>query len=229
MTVRLILIFYVLHGLSGCTRVPPKSPPLSENADFLSDLKNSEQRVRELEQQQALLLKQLQTKPALDTHAPATPPQAAIERTPNATDLLARSLLLSRLEAQIERDYNAYQSRPKRRFLGMHTNEDRFARYVEEWRAKVEHIGNLYYPFEARHKKLYGSLRLTVHIKADGSLEKIDIDRSSGSKILDDAALDILQQAAPFAPFPEEIRRDTDVLVISRTWTFTRSAHAVNE
>ncbi len=86
----------------------------------------------------------------------------------------------------------------------------------------MERIGNLNYPEEAREKKIYGSLLLTVHIRSDGSVERIDLDRSSGSKILDDAAVRIVRLAAPFAPFPENIRKDTDILAITRTWTFTR-------
>ncbi|MCC6160808.1 MAG: energy transducer TonB, partial [Nitrosomonas sp.] len=103
--------------------------------------------------------------------------------------------------------------------------EYRFARYLEDWRLKVERIGNLNYPEAARKQKLYGSLQLTVGIRSDGSLESIGIDRSSGVQILDDAAIHIVRLAARngFAPFPPDIRRDTDILHITRTWVFSRS------
>ena len=107
--------------------------------------------------------------------------------------------------------------------------EYRFARYVDDWRLKVERVGNLNYPDEVRQKKLYGSLRLTVHIKSDGNVEKVDIDRSSGSKILDEAAVRIVQMAGPYAAFPEDIRRDTDIVGITRTWIFTRSDQLASE
>ena len=82
-------------------------------------------------------------------------------------------------------------------------------------------MGTLNYPAEARGK-LYGQLRLTVTIRPDGSVESIDLDRSSGLKVLDQAAFRIVQMAGPFAAFPPEIRKDTDLLVITRTWFFDR-------
>jgi protein TonB len=93
---------------------------------------------------------------------------------------------------------------------------------VEAWRQKVEKIGNLNYPEAAKDKKLYGRLRMTVSIKADGSIENIEINESSGHKILDDAARRIVEMAGPYAAFSEDIRKDTDILSITRTWTFTK-------
>ncbi len=94
--------------------------------------------------------------------------------------------------------------------------------YVEAWRQKVERIGNLNYPEAARDQKLYGQLQMTVSIRADGSIESIKIDRSSGKKVLDDAAKRIVQLSAPFSEFPKDIKKDTDILTITRTWTFTQ-------
>ena len=94
--------------------------------------------------------------------------------------------------------------------------------YLEAWRQKVERIGNMNYPEAARNQKLYGQLRMTVSIKADGSIEKIVIDKSSGSKILDEAAKNILNLAAPYAKFSAEMQKNTDILDITRTWTFTQ-------
>lgn len=185
------------------------------------ELKQKQQRVTALEQEATRLLTQLRAGAVAPTPTPhgEESPQAAPAQ---GSDLITQSLRLARLQAQIERDYQAYQERPKRRFVGARTEEYRFAQYVEDWRLKVERIGNLNYPEEAREKKIYGSLLLTVHIRSDGSVERIDLDRSSGSKILDDAAVRIVRLAAPFAPFPENIRKDTDILAITRTWTFTR-------
>mgnify|MGYP005821145525 FL=1 len=129
---------------------------------------------------------------------------------------------MARLEAQIAKQQDEYQKRPKRKFIGARTQEYRFATYVEAWRQKVERVGNLNYPEAAKEQKIYGQLRMTVSIKADGTLEKIEINQSSGHKILDDAARRIVELAAPYAPFPEDIRKDTDILSITRTWTFTR-------
>jgi protein TonB len=93
---------------------------------------------------------------------------------------------------------------------------------VDQWRQKIERIGNLNYPEEAKLRKLYGRLQLTVAIKADGTVERVDVNRSSGYKVLDDAARRIVFLASPFAKFPDEIHKDTDILEITRTWTFTR-------
>ena len=136
-------------------------------------------------------------------------------------DLADRSLAMLNLQAQIARQTQTYQERPRKRFIGANAREYRFAQYEEDWRAKIERIGTNHYPAEARGK-LYGTLRLTVTIRPDGSVESIDLDRSSGLKILDQAAFRIVQMAGPFAAFPESIRKDTDLLVITRTWFFAQ-------
>ena len=86
-------------------------------------------------------------------------------------------------------------------------------------------VGNLNYPGEARRRNLYGELRLLVSITPDGALQEVSVLESSGHKILDDAALRIVRLAAPFAPFPEEMRKSTDVLEIIRTWQFRKGTY----
>ncbi|MFZ9128128.1 MAG: energy transducer TonB [Pseudomonadales bacterium] len=94
--------------------------------------------------------------------------------------------------------------------------------YLESWRRKVEAIGNLNYPAEAKAQEIYGRLRLLVAILPDGRLKEARILSSSGYPILDQAALNIIDLAAPFAPFPTALRREVDVLEIVRTWEFRR-------
>jgi len=84
----------------------------------------------------------------------------------------------------------------------------------------VERIGNLNYPDEAKRKQLSGNLLLDVAINPDGTLNSVNVVRSSGHKVLDDGAIRIVKLAAPFAPFPDDIRRTTDILHIIRTWQF---------
>ncbi len=91
---------------------------------------------------------------------------------------------------------------------------------MEAWRAKVERVGNLNYPDDARKKKLSGSLILDVALNSDGSVSRITVRRSSGIKVLDDAAIRIVELSSPFAPFPEQIKEETDILHITRTWQF---------
>ncbi len=150
-----------------------------------------------------------------------------VKQTSNATmtgeDLVQKSLEIIRLEAQINKNQEAYQRMPRRTFIGTRTQEYRFAQYIEDWRVKVERIGNLNYPEQARREQIYGKLQLSVSIKADGTIESVEVSRSSGQRILDAAAMRIVRLAAPYPPLPADIRRDTDILTITRTWTFTPS------
>lgn len=198
-----------------------KTPlPVLPHESASTELAVATQKVEALEQHAKEMMTQL--KSSAPVAAPAPEPNEAPEPVvlPSATEILQRTLEAVRLEAQIAKEMDAYAKRPKRRFVGARAEEYRFARYVEDWRMKVERVGNLNYPEAARAKKLYGSLLLTVGVRADGSLESIMIDRPSGVKILDLAARRIVEMAAPFAPFPSDIRRDTDILYITRTWTF---------
>ena len=168
--------------------------------------------------------KKINPEPAQQTAAPQPEkgPQETPSKTISAVDLMANSLEMARLEAQIAKQQDEYQKRPKRKELGARTKEYRFAAYVDAWRQKVEKVGNLNYPEEAKAKKLYGQLELSVDIKADGTIEKMTVTRSSGYRVLDEAAKRIVELAAPYAAFPEDIRKDTDILGITRTWTFTK-------
>jgi len=133
--------------------------------------------------------------------------------------------VLARMQAEISQRISDYQKRPRRHHFMPSTSEYRYARYVEDWRAWVERIGNEHYPAEARGR-LYGALRMTVVIGADGRLVQAVIEEPSGSAVLDHAARHIVKLAAPFPPFPPDIARDTDILEITRTWIFTNDKFA---
>jgi len=133
--------------------------------------------------------------------------------------------VLSRIQAEIGKRISDYQKRPRRHHFMPSTSEYRYARYVEDWRAWVERIGNEHYPEDARGR-IYGALRMTVVIGSDGRLVQAVIEESSGSAILDRAARHIVKLSAPFPPFPPEIARDTDILEITRTWIFTNDKFA---
>ena len=183
------------------------------------DLADAQRRVQQLEARQQRLL--TQTRKA-EASVPAEAPKAPAEEAPpqpSGRDLADLSLAAMRLQAQIDRQIQEYQKRPRKKFIGARAAEDRFAYYEDAWRVKVERLGTLNYPPEARGKH-YGNLRLTVTIRPDGTVESIELDRSSGLKVLDAAAFKIVRMATPFAPFPPNIRRDTDLLVITRTWFF---------
>ncbi len=187
-----------------------------------TQLAAAREQVETLERQTRELLQQLNAKKRLPTDSEAKETSRA--DSANAfRELSEKALELQRLEAQISREFDSYQQRPKKKHVGARATEYRFARYVEDWRQKVERVGNANYPEAARAQKLYGSLVITVAIKADGRIEAIEIDRGSGKKILDAAAIKIVELAAPYAPFPPDIRTDTDILYITRTWSFTRA------
>jgi protein TonB len=186
------------------------------------------QRVDALERQATELMTRLKGAPvALPSPAPVE--DATKADAPDANELMKRTIEAMRLEAQIAKEMDAYQKRPKRRFVGARAEEYRFARYVEDWRLKVERIGNLNYPEAARQLSLYGNLLLTVSIRADGSVEQVQVNRSSGQRVLDAAAIRIVEMSAPFSPLPPDIRRDTDILHITRTWTFARGDELKSE
>jgi len=190
----------------------PEALPRSQAADAQRSVNALEQKVEELRQ----------TVESSEVQAPPVrtdpPPVRALSRA----ELLAQGSKIARLETEIARDAETYQRRPTRKVFGATAVGVNYARYVEDWRLKVEAIGNLNYPQEAREKNLSGTLRLMVALRSDGSIERIELERSSGHKALDDAAERIVRLGAPYAPFPDALRRDTDILEIIRTWTFSR-------
>jgi protein TonB len=203
----------------------------AKSVEERSKKEQEEKKVAELEKQADALMTQLKA----DSKVAADPVQKAttrvveedtakenvISRKLNREALLAASLEIDRLEAQIAKQQEEYQKRPKRRFLGARAKAADDALYLEAWRQKVERIGNMNYPSAARNQKLYGRLQLTVSIRSDGSIEGIAIDKSSGSKVLDNAAINIVKLAAPYSKFSAKMKKTTDILGITRTWTFT--------
>jgi protein TonB len=198
-----------------------KTPlPVLPRDSVNSELAVATKRVEQLEKQTQELMTQLKAVPAVASPVVKSTDALDPADLPSSDELMQRTLEAVRLEAQIDKEMEAYAKRPKRRFVGARAEEYRFARYVEDWRLKVERIGNLNYPEAARAQKLHGSLLLTVGIRADGSLESIAVERTSGQKILDAAAAKIVEMASPYSAFPPDIKRDTDILYITRTWTF---------
>ncbi|MFV1996760.1 MAG: energy transducer TonB [Acidiferrobacterales bacterium] len=120
--------------------------------------------------------------------------------------------------AEINREWQEQQNKPRHKFLNARTREYRYARYIAEWEAKVQRVGNLTYPENVRRLGLSGEVTLEVTIKPNGTIHGISVLQSSGYKLLDNVAIRSAKLAAPFAPFPPEIRRETDLLHMTRTW-----------
>ena len=202
----------------------------AKSAKMQAQEAREQKRVAELEKQAQALMTQInanhkvESNPTQDAASaePEKGEQKAAAKSLNQAELIAASVEMDRLEAQIAKQQDEYQKRPKRRFIGARTKAASDAMYLEAWRQKIERVGNLNYPAAAREQKIYGQLRMTVTIKADGTVEEIVIDKSSGSKVLDEAAKNIVSLAAPFSPFSPEMKKTTDILGITRTWTFTQ-------
>ncbi|MCX7157310.1 MAG: TonB family protein [Rhodocyclales bacterium] len=205
------------ENLRAKTPLPP-SPNTKEGTELIE----AKRRVVELEAQQQQMMTRLKSERTVSADRTRTNPTPAPEPVRSGADLASSALAIARIEGQIARQLEEYNQRPRKKFIGARVEEYRFAQYVEDWRQKIERIGNLNYPAAARGR-LYGSLVLTVVIKSNGDLDRVEVSRSSGQNLLDDAARRIVQMAAPYAAFPESIRRDTDVLEITRTWTFTNA------
>ncbi len=199
-----------------------KTPlPAIEQAAAKNDLQAAQDRVRELETEMKTLLTQTKAVAKIVQGQAALPVGKTAPES--AKELMEKSIEITKLEAELAKAYEAYQRRPKRQFIGARTAESRFAVYVDNWREKIERVGNLNYPEEAKARGIRGKLQLTVAIKANGEVESIEINRSSGKKILDEAAKRTVRLAAPFERFPDNIKRDTDVIHITRTWMFTKA------
>ncbi|MCG7866136.1 MAG: energy transducer TonB [gamma proteobacterium symbiont of Stewartia floridana] len=225
-------------------RQPKQQPEEDEQADYLAQVAQSgggEKRLQEKPQtaEPPAPPQAAQAPPPLQQPVSQTQPlttaqseqQAAVENRiverqpmPTASQLLnSKNMEIARLTAELERKSEAYAKLPKRKAISASTKEYKYASYLDAWRRKVERIGNLNYPDQAKRDRLYGNLVLHVAVKADGSVDQIRVLHSSGHKILDDSAIRIVRLAAPFSPFPNEIRKETDILDITRTWQFLRS------
>ena len=138
-----------------------------------------------------------------------------------ATELIERSMEMVNLSEQLNESMQAYAKRPRQVFVSARTREFKYANYMSEWVRKVERVGNLNYPDDARREGITGKLLLDVALNPDGTVRNISVLRPSGHSLLDEAAIRIVNLAGPYAPFPPEIRKSADVLHITRTWEFS--------
>jgi len=159
-----------------------------------------------------------QQKSSFAVHTDKESPERQEMPLPPARELMEKKIEMARLAEEVQRDSVAYAKRPKKKFISANTKEYEYAAYMSAWVARIERIGNLNYPDEARRQQLHGQLVLTVSINRDGSVKSADVIQSSGHKLLDDAALRIVKLAAPFPPIPPGEK--VDELYVTRTWQF---------
>jgi len=194
--------------------------PVMQRTRDGNDPSEAQRRVAELEAQQKQLLTQAKSRRSVPVAANPGEVTPVPARNVSGLDLRASAMAIARLEAQIDRQTETYNQRPRKKFVGARTEEYLPAQYIEDWRQKVERIGNLNYP-EAARGKLYGNLTIYIEIRSDGELEHTEIQRSSGHKILDEAALRIVRMGAPYGEFPAQLKRQVDILSFARVWSFT--------
>ena len=162
-----------------------------------------------------LTQKQSDFKVRTDDARPDIPDRA----TPVERELEQRKVEMAKLAQEIQRESEQYAKRPKRKYISANTKEYEFAAYMRAWVARIERIGNLNYPDDARRQQLHGQLVLTVGLDRSGKIRSIDVIQSSGHKVLDDAAIRIVRLAEPFPALPED-KEKIDELYITRTWQF---------
>ncbi|MCA1715158.1 MAG: energy transducer TonB [Gammaproteobacteria bacterium] len=168
--------------------------------------------------------------PRSDSRAPlpeATPPVEP-NALPQGQQKIERDLAMARLAAEIHMRSQRYAKRPKRKFVSASTREYAYAGYLRAWVDRVERVGNLNYPDEARRRRLNGQLVISVAIRRDGSIERADIIESSGIRLLDDAALRIARLAEPYPPLPRT-GDEVDVLHVTRTWQFLPGGELIDQ
>lgn len=139
----------------------------------------------------------------------------------DAEDIERISAEIASLTAKLDKQKQQYAKRPRERVLtSVSAKRSADAAYLAAWAKKVEVVGNENFPRAAINQNITGSLRLQSTVNWDGRLLNAEILSSSGHSILDNAALQIVRQAAPFLPLPPELRKEIDQIVIIRTWNF---------
>ncbi|GAA0793122.1 energy transducer TonB [Marinobacterium sediminicola] len=200
---------------------PAKPTPVTEpSAGQESERQGQDSRAQrpQISRQTEDATQNTQAKPDKQAAVPAAQPSSS-------TSLMARSLEMASLQAKLDLIREERAKKPRvLRLTSAATRAHKYAAYLDNWRRRVETVGNLNYPEQARRQGLQGTLRLLVALNPDGQVVNIEILSSSGYRILDDAAIRIVQQASPFQSFPVEMRKHVDRLEIIRTWKFEKQA-----
>ena len=186
-------------------------------------LKESQGAVAEPEADRRRLMSQLKQAKVAAAPDPQPKKEAAVQEPVSNVDLSDSVKAIARLEAQIDKQTNDYNARPRRGFIGPNTRGASYAMYYNQWKDKVERIGTVNYPEEARGH-IYGDLELSVTLSPDGSIynEEVNVTRSSGSQVLDRAAKRIVRVGAPYGRFSEDLKREYDIFEIKSTFRFTK-------
>jgi len=202
----------------------PSTPFKSDfNDELLQELVPIPQKtevVTEIKVRDAAVISSIQNEQQVQQHLDdieLQDPKALSEKS-TPSDL---NLAIASLQVQFDLQRQAYAKRPRRYTISSaSTKKSHDALYLDSWRRKIEAVGNINYPLAARQQQLYGSLRMLVSLFPNGEVSEIQILKSSGYSILDQAAIAIVKMASPFESFPEAMRAEADILEIIRTWRF---------
>ena len=208
-------------NLAGGGHVPGstlQSSPFSANAHDQNgqELQQVEKKIEALKSEQYRLIQQLKEELSqLNNQAPATASDGKTEAW------IERKNQLSSQLAQIEKQSQALQGGPKKRYIGPATQEVSFARYYDKMRRSIELTGTENFP-QAGGEKLYGSLTMVITLDAKGRVLETEIATASGIPMLDKRAQAIVRGASPFDAFSPEMKRQADQLVVVSRFHFAR-------
>lgn len=194
--------------------------PVSKRQSEGDSLQAAQRRVQEMEVVQKKLATQLKSSQSVPQKTGEKQPEPK-PASPSGRDLADMARAMARLEAEIAKQQDDYNQRPRKMFPGVRALGHERALYEDAWREKVERLGAVNFPQDARGR-LYGALLVTVTLDVEGAVVDVSVDRSSGKKALDEAARAIIRRGSPYGPLPPGIRRQYDQLVIVRTITFER-------
>lgn len=184
-------------------------------------LQTQQQASRQKQTEEIAILRQKESDYNIETQEQQTKPDDVTIKKQEST---ARKAKAARLIQEISNIIEHQIEQPRVKYMNSSTKEFLPARYMREWINRVERIGNLNYPDQARRSELSGTLILDVTINSNGELLKIDLRKSSGHKILDDAAQRIVKLAAPYSVFPDKLKKEADVIHITRSWEFRNNS-----
>ena len=215
------------HNLNGGGNIKINEEATTNLPGFKSDsedmLNISSQRIKKLEETARKLMAKVG---GLDANQEVSTVEVESSRKGDLIDAdeqLRKSFELAKLKSKIAKNWREYQKMPRRDFIGVQAKKAIYAEYVESWREKIEEIGTKNFPKSGQDAAVYGDLLVTVSINSDGTLEEVKLERGSGYVLLDKAVKEIVKMSSPFKPFPPKMRRQTDILSITRNWRFTRS------
>lgn len=204
---------------SGLVTNPLPQTGVSANTAVLQAMRK---RQLELEVEQQRLLTQIRAQ-AKTGQAHQSPSEHAESLLPGQDERDQENQISNAQIAAMAEQVQSYNAQPRKQFVAPAAQASRYAAYLDAWRTRIEEIGTQHYPDAARGR-IYGSLRITVTVRSDGSLVDMVIDKPSEHAVLNQAARRIVQLASPFPPFPAALAKETDMLVITRSWSFVNDA-----